>query len=338
MKLKKSPLDLISDNDFSFISKLSLNKDISGKNILITGATGMIGSYLLESILANIELGIPRPNRILLPVRNISTSLNNKYAKFEVVSYCNLSDPRMLEEHHVVFHIASPSNSTKYSSYEELENANLGLLGNIDYANIEKFMYFSSGEVSALEALYIENSAELINESRMFYPYAKKVSENHFKALALKHGFQCSIIRLFHTFGPGVREDDGRSFADFVWSAARGKTIKLHSTGSQSRTFLYSADLVSAISLILADSQQLGTFEVGALEELTILNFAQLIGNKAGVSVERSAKHVGNKRINISPFDKATPNLTELNQLGWQQNFDINYAIDSTLNWAKTQT
>jgi nucleoside-diphosphate-sugar epimerase len=337
MTFKESSLELISDSDLSLISMLSLNKDIGGKNVLITGATGMIGSYLLESILANVELGLPRPNRILLPVRDHSLSQKNRYSKFEIVLYCDFNDVRMLEEHHVVFHIASPSNSTKYSSYQELENANLRLLDNIDYTKVNKFIYLSSGEVSALEALNSDHKVEFASETRMHYPNAKKVSENYYKTLALKYEFQCLVVRLFHTFGPGMRENDGRSFADFIWSGARGKTIKLHSSGSQSRTFLYTADLVSALSVILSSNKRTATFEVGAIEELTILNFARLVGVKAGVAVESSAKLDADKQINISPFDVAIPNVKELNQLGWRQKMTIDYAIESTLNWAKKQ-
>ena len=203
----------------------------------------------------------------------------------------------------------------------------------------ERILYTSSSEVygkSDTEQLYKEDVLHpLPDGARSDYPRAKLAGEE--LAIQLREQFKLKVVicRLFHTYGPGVRQNDGRSFADFIWNCAKGRKPELYSDGSQVRTFLYSEDAISAFLLLLSGESTHSIFNVGSESPLTIRQLAETVATCAGVSGVSNVK----KLIDFeqSKTNKIVPDISRIKNLGWRESTSLEGGINRTLNWAKTQ-
>jgi dTDP-glucose 4,6-dehydratase len=147
-----------------------------------------------------------------------------------------------------------------------------------------------------------------------------------------------NIVRLFHTFGPGVRRNDGRSFADFLYSAADGKIPKLHSDGTALRTFLFSADAVNAILAILTRGINLETYNVGSDMPISILDFAKRVSSIAGLKDEVLFDSTLPKGHIQSPNKALIPDLKKISNLGWRIQTSLDDSIEKTLCFLREES
>jgi nucleoside-diphosphate-sugar epimerase len=170
---------------------------------------------------------------------------------------------------------------------------------------------------------------EVTLEKRNWYPASKLAGEIICKEWLEKcSGRKVSIIRLFHTYGPGLSMDDGRSFADFLWQSILTDKIVLKSEGLQRRTFLYVSDALSALlKLIEEDYSDIEIVDVGSAREISILQFAQIVSK------------ITNRSLSIEPDDSfvhskdsvLVPNLQRLRALGWTERVSLETGIMKTL-------
>ena len=182
------------------------------------------------------------------------------------------------------------------------------------------------------------------NQNGRIYPKpilmreVKKYAELQSKIWFENTDIPVSILRIFHTFGPGVHRDDTRIFASAIYDIAENRDIKLNSDGSAMRSFLYTSDLASAIQI---SSYQTGfqVYNVCGSEEISILKFANLVARNSTTCkvVPNSIPEVEqNKR---SPIMRGIANTSRLSNLGWKPRVDIETAIDKTirsLEWRKS--
>lgn len=201
-------------------------------------------------------------------------------------------------------------------------------------SEIRKIVFISSGEVYG--ALPPDEDQEIPNfdlsVKRNWYPAAKMAGEK------LLGEFPASIatsIRLFHTFGPGVKEDDGRSFADFLWAAARGKDIILKSNGLQERSYLYIPDAIEGIFRILEQVNNTEPiFNLGSEKKSTVLSLAEMVSQKTDTNL----RFEFTEEFEHSPNHSLLPNTAKLKSLGWNANYDLSFAIDKTLQWIRNSS
>lgn len=324
------------------IQKLSQMVDLSfveNKRILITGGSGMLGSYLLESICRICESQNVNPKEIkVLSFTNnfnsISHLLKYKFVNFERFNLISLKN---FNGFNFVIHASSPASPRHFLDRPSMEKVNVKPLSYLVSAETEKLLLFSSGEVYGdspplnVREDYSPNVSD--TQFRSSYPISKKIAEEHGQLLSNHLGFKFIAARIFHTFGPGVRQDDGRSFADFLWSAAGGRKPFLKSSGTDIRSFLYSQDCTLALLISLAHKEAFGPINIGGEESMTILAFARRISSLSGLGGEISQEtyQVQNEKIII-------PNLTKLKSLGWSQTVNVDQAIIRTIDWIKSNS
>lgn len=303
---------------------------VENANILVTGAQGMLGASIMKYLIHASNEGIIHPNKIFFASRTwkLHQKVQNQPNVFLIT---NSEISNCINRINLLIHTASPSNITKVKSLEELSSINTSIFRSINKSEIRKIVFISSGEVYG--ALSPDEDQEIPNFDlsikRNWYPAAKMAGE---KLLGEFPASVATSIRLFHTFGPGVKEDDGRSFADFLWAGARGKDIVLKSSGSQERSYLYIPDAVEGVLRIieLSDNRE-PVFNLGSEKKQTVLSFAELVSQKTNTNL----RFESTDEFEHSPNHSLIPNTSKLKSIGWNANYDLSFAMDKTLEWIR---
>ncbi len=316
---------------------------LAGKRLLITGATGMVGSYLCEAILRGCEqAGIVQPELTLL-VRQASRGnlATISHRRNVIVVETALSNWHTDVEFDYCVHAASPASPTQYSDEVAVSEANLGFLKSLSEGKLPAVLLFvSSGEIYGPQAP-LGVSEDFEGESaprslRSIYPEAKKAAELLLRQLGEEGRTKPVVARLFHSFGPGVSRHDGRSFADFLWSGALGQDIKLRSSGSDVRTFMYLEDSIAGIlgCLTLGGSQEI--YNVGSDIPHRVADFAETVGRLCGVDVIKQASGILDKDTYLhSPNRSLVPSISKLQSLGWSQQVSLEEGVQRSIWWIR---
>jgi nucleoside-diphosphate-sugar epimerase len=327
--------------DNSEIENISSSLDLSpmkDSTILLTGATGMLGSMLLEMILkvSKLQDNSPREIKVLSLKGDFSTIADLK--QFKVLNFEKFDQDKENYKYNYdyVIHAASPASPAFFLPIEQMTRINSGMIEAMVSKSTSKFLYVSAGEVYGIKSSIPMKESNVTNpiydDSRNSYPLSKIYAEEKCLELQSKLSVDFKIARLFHTFGPGVRENDGRSFADFIWRASKGKKPILKSTGEDVRTFLYTADAAVGIIKQLISESKVTTVNIGSEIPYTILEFAQKVSSAAGLGGE-----VEFEEINEVKAEKKIiiPDNEKLKELNWQQTYDLDDAIKRTLDWVR---
>jgi len=323
----------------SLNSRINVNQFQNSK-ILITGASGMLGSYLTNSINTLLALNGKTPAKMLLTSRNGDfsniNSVNIKNLSFYSGNLDNLSLENGFE---FVFHAASPASPTKYSNPSEIVEANLIPLEKIaqSQSNLRELFFISAGETygTALtnDVTLEEGVFEGIPNLRTHYPLAKLQAEESVRKIARDLDCKYRIIKLFHCFGPGMRENDGRSFADFIWAVARGKRPELKTSGTDVRTFLYLEDAIAGI-LIDNNFDKNLTYNLGSELPISIVDFARKIMRIGEVQGE-PLLNIEDSSYVSSPYNRVIPNCEWLKSEGWREIVSLDEAIAKTISFIR---
>ncbi len=315
----------------------------SGKELLITGASGMLGSYLTHSIIACTRLqGYKAPNLTLLVRKKSSPNLRGMDSDHAVkVVESELLSWRPKQAYDTLIHAASPASPTKYANISEVFDSNVTFLKSFGAGETPKqILYISSSEV------YGPDAPDVIDESfvgnpipeseRAIYPKSKLEGEKVLSKMFERGQTNTYIARLFHTFGPGLRQDDGSSFSDFLWAAAKGNPVELRSPGEDIRTFLYLQDAVAAMLQILTKGDPGEIYNVGSETPLRIRDFAEKVGLSSGVQV-KIPKGLPRNHVdyNHSPNKSIVPSTKKLRGLGWSPIVPLDVGIGGTLDWMR---
>ena len=318
--------------------QLTPNTSNQPNAILITGAQGMLGHGLAVAISKLLKMTSSNKSRLFLASRNWSnreSSIWKDDLNCELIT--NEQIPFIRQQIDLVLHTASPSNVTQISSFGELEWANLGILRSILEINPTKIVYISSGEVYGGGQTDEEQTFNGFskNHVRDWYPITKLAAENELRNFQKNQELEVCVIRLFHTFGPGVKADDGRSFADVLWGAAIKNEIVLKSTGEQVRTFLYLSDALDGV-LSLAFNRILGfsVINLGSPTPTSIYEFAKIVGSISGATIKINSTG----KFQHSPNKTIVPNVERMIQRGWSQKTTLEDGIRLTMNWIKNST
>lgn len=320
--------DLSPDNplpDFDF-------EALKNKRVLVTGSQGMLGkglSVMLSSLIIekklNFELFLASRYWNKKEVSQYSSRLNfitNEQARDKTIAF------------DVIIHCASPSNITKISNLEELLDINTGYLKDCISPTTNKVVFISSGEIyggKSTEVSKIQVPPSL-NLKRNWYPFAKLAAEETLAQMSASSGFSMDVIRLFHTFGPGIKPNDGRSFADILYGAATSRRIVLKSSGTQVRSFLYLTDALRAILMCVPPHPTNRILNVGSPQPMSIIEFAEIVAVLTDSRIETC-----NEDFQHSPFNEIIPDISEAQDIGWVPEVSPQEAIYRTLNWIKRE-
>jgi dTDP-glucose 4,6-dehydratase len=167
---------------------------------------------------------------------------------------------------------------------------------------------------------------------RSNYPLAKIKSEA-LLTNTTRRDFNKRIVRLFHTFGPGINSNDGRSFSDFLSNGMTSTPPVLHSKGEQVRTYSYLEDSAAGIFTVLFSNCE-KPVNVGSEKAVTVLEFAELVSKISGLEgeVDFATLPAGHQ---ISPNDVIVPSTELLRSLGWVESVSLDEGIRRTLLWMR---
>lgn len=320
------------------------------KRILITGATGLIGSYIVDTLmyankLLNIDIQVialgRSKERLEKRFQYYKGNPNLEYLEHDI------NEP-IQKDYKLDFIIHAASNAYPAAFASDpvgtiMSNVN-GTSNLLEYTrehSIERFLFISSGEVYGKCEEHIkafaENDMGYVDtmEWRSCYPLAKRMAEN--QCIAYNKQFNCNVViaRPCHTYGPNVTTMDNRASAQFIRNAILGEDIILKSAGNQIRSYCYIADCVSAILTVLLDGKVANAYNIANRNStLTVRQFAELVAKIAG----RKVICADADKIEIqqqTPIEYAVLQSDKLETLGWQGSFNAIKGITHTIRILK---
>jgi dTDP-glucose 4,6-dehydratase len=258
---------------------------------LITGGAGFLGSHLCDRLIAEGHRVICVDNFQTGRRENISHLLSN--SSFTLIEHEVTQPLKIKGDIDYILHFASPASPKDYMQHA-IETMKTGALGTNNMLELAKqkgsvFLLASTSEVYGDPQIHPqpENYWGYVNPigPRSVYDEAKRYAEALTMAYHREYGLNVKIVRIFNTYGPRMKVDDGRVVSNFIVQALRGEPITVYGDGSQKRSFCYVSDLMGGI-LRLMQKNYVGVVNLGNPEEYTVLKLAEIIKELTGSSSE----------------------------------------------------
>ncbi|MEO8104031.1 MAG: NAD-dependent epimerase/dehydratase family protein [Betaproteobacteria bacterium] len=302
-----------------------------GKTVLVSGAAGFLPAYMVETLLELARRNPANPPHVVGLVRNLEAARtrlgDNPFLTLleqdmgEPLNYDGAAD--------FVIHAASQA-SPRFYRDDPVGTFNANVFGTQSLLALSRgrktqaFLFFSSGEVYGNAPIVPtpENVFGPIDPAalRSCYGEGKRAGETLCVAWAHQHGVPTRIVRPFHTYGPGMKLDDGRVFADFVAAIIARRDIVIKSDGKARRPFCYSADAVRAFFRVLLEGGDGIPYNVGNDQaELSIRELADLLVaefSERDLRVIMDASQIAANYMQ-SPIVRNCPDISRLRELGW---------------------
>ena len=254
---------------------------------VITGGAGFLGSHLADKLIALGHQVIVIDNLITGSVDNIAHLAGNSNFRFirqDVTEFLFLDGPVDF-----VWHFASPASPIDYLEIP-IQTLKVGSLGTHKALGLARhkgarFLLASTSEIYGDPLVHPQTESYWGNVStigpRGCYDESKRFAEAMTMAYHREHGVETRIVRIFNTYGPRMRLNDGRVVPAFVSQALQGKPLTVFGTGSQTRSFCYVSDLLEGIYRLM-NSSQVEPVNIGNPQEMTVLEFAHAIVRATG--------------------------------------------------------
>jgi dTDP-glucose 4,6-dehydratase len=303
--------------------------------ILITGGAGFLGSHLCDRFLAEGHQVIAMDNLITGSTRNIEHLAGRDdflFIKHDVTNYIYVEGPL-----DAILHFASPASPIDYLELP-IQTLKVGALGThkalgLAKAKKARFLLASTSEVYGDPLVHPQREEYWGNVNpigpRGVYDEAKRFAEAMAMAYHRTHGVETRIARIFNTYGPRMRLDDGRVVPNFIGQALRGEPLTVYGDGSQTRSFCYVDDLIEGIYRLLL-SKEVEPVNLGNPHEMSIMEFARVVikltGGEAGVIYQEA-------RIKDDP-QRRQPDIGKAKAvLGWEPQVSLEEGLNSTIEW-----
>jgi len=307
------------------------------KTAVVTGGAGFLGSHLCDRLLAEGMKVICIDNLLTGNLDNISHLFGNSefsFIKHDVTNYIYVGG-----DIDYVLHFASPASPIDYLKLP-IQTLKVGSLGTHKALGLAKdknatFLLASTSEVYGDPEIHPQEEEYWGNVNpigpRGVYDEAKRFAEALTMAYCRHHGVHTRIVRIFNTYGPRMRLDDGRALPTFVGQALRGEDITVYGDGSQTRSFCYVSDLVDGIFRLLV-SDETNPVNIGNPDEITIKEFAEEVVKQTG-----SKSKIVYKPLPVDDPKVRQPNISKAkNILGWGPKVDRAEGLKRTIHFFKT--
>jgi len=314
---------------------------LSGKRVLVTGGSGMLGGYVISAIVQGLQILALPPAKIFSisksgDFRNLD-SLTNSTALILIKGA--VEQYNWDEDFEIIIHAASPASPKLYGNFDDLLSSNVIPVEQLISKGkcLETFIFISSGTINGIELKLDElnrNPATVSNLSDLEkYSYAKLLAEKAVLLNTNANDVNGISIRLYPTFGPGIRKNESRATTDFLWKAAQGDVPVLKSDGKSLRTFLYLEDACAAIIKSITSPIGVKQFDLSGEYALSIREFACLISEIGGMSGKISIENSDNVHAHFNNF--ALPNLKPLADIGMLPKVKLEDGILRTIEWIR---
>lgn len=304
---------------------------LQGKNVLVTGATGLIGYNFIRH-LVGLNKQLEKPVKILAWVRNINKA-QKLFGEYENIEYIvgNVLEKKQIEQRvDYIVHAASQTASRAFihEPVETICTAYQGTQNILELAKekqVERMVYLSTMEVYGApitdEKITETHETNLDTMAvRSSYPESKRMCEALCCAYWKEYGVPVTVIRLTQTLGPGVAYNDARVFAEFARCVIEKRDIVLHTKGETKRNYLYTADAVSAILTVLLKGECGQAYN--AANEGTycsIYEMAELVAQKiADNQIQVRIDEQDESSFGFAPTLKMNLDTSKLQALGWK--------------------
>ncbi|MCC7142453.1 MAG: SDR family oxidoreductase [Candidatus Eisenbacteria bacterium] len=300
---------------------------------VITGGAGFIGSHLCDALLAEGVEVVAIDNLLTGSVDNIAHIRDAKFSfvHYDVTNYLYIDGPV-----DYVLHFASPASPIDYLRLP-IATLKVGAMGTHKALGLAlnkkaRFLLASTSEVYGDPLIHPQPESYWGNVnpigSRGVYDEAKRYAEALTMAYHRYHGVDTKIVRIFNTFGPRMRKQDGRAVPNFINQALHDEPLTVYGDGSQTRSFGYITDLVRGI-LALLRSEQNEPVNIGNPQELSVLEMARMI-----LEITGSKSEIVFKDLPEDDPKVRQPDITAAQQkLGWQPQVDVKDALRLTVEW-----
>ncbi|MBG6101321.1 NAD-dependent epimerase/dehydratase family protein [Micromonospora vinacea] len=315
----------------------------SGHRVLVTGGAGFVPSHLVDALIARGCTVVALDNFVTGSKENVAHLLDRP--TFTLVE-ADISDglpthhPALTERFDAILHMASPASPTDFAQLpvEILRVGSVGTLHLLERAVADgaRFLMASTSEAYGDPKEHPQRETYWGNVNpigvRSVYDEAKRFSEAATMAYHRYRGLDAAIVRIFNTYGPRMRPDDGRAIPTFISQALRGEPITVHGTGNQTRSICFVEDLVRGI-LLLLDSTETGPVNCGTEHELTMRQLAELI-----VSLSDSTSKVTYVTRSSDDPEMRRPDLTLARELlGYEPSVAPEDGLRRTIEYFRTR-
>jgi len=310
---------------------------LSGKNILVAGASGLIGSCLVRILMSRPVIDFQ-----LYTICRNAKKVEDKFKEY--IAHPNfhtfvhdITEPLETDlQFHFIIDAASSASPAAYrtSPVNVVRDNIYGVDNLLKYGvdhNMQRFLYVSSGEI------YGEGSGQAFTETdsgyvdclspRSCYPSSKRAAESLSRAYSTQYGANVVIARPCHIYGPEFNDNDDRVYAEFLRRSISGEDIVLKSPGSQYRSWCYVVDCASALIYILLKGENGEAYNISDPESnVTIKELAGIVASMADSRIIFKSP-TKDEASGFNPVKMSTFSNTKLRALGWAPQYDLNTSI-----------
>lgn len=320
---------------------------LKGAAVMVTGATGMIGSCLVD-LLSALSQSRGLNLRILAPVRNVerARTLLAHVPEAEIFAHDVLSPAGELPRADYIIHAASNAHPMAFSTDPVgtmLGNilGTLHLLEHLRAHSGRRLLFLSTGEIygenPAVTDGFSEDDSGKIDpmNPRSCYPESKRAAETLCASYVRQYGLDAVVARLCYVYGPTLSPANSRADAQFLRKALAGENIVLKSAGSQLRSYCYVADTAAALLTLLLKGETGAAYNVANRASVhTIREYAEMLAGLAGVNVTFDLPPEA-ERAGYSTVTRAVQKPDRLEALGWSPRLDLRAGLSHTLDILK---
>ncbi|MDO8748938.1 MAG: SDR family oxidoreductase [Candidatus Omnitrophota bacterium] len=303
-------------------------------NALITGGAGFLGSYLCQRLLHSGLKVFCLDNLITGSLKNIIQLKNDK--NFEFIKHDISKQIVIKDKISFILHFASPASPVDYLKYP-IQTLKVGSLGTHNALGIAKekkarFLLASTSEVYGDPLMHPQNEDYWGNVNcigpRGVYDEAKRFAEAITMAYHRVHKVDTRIVRIFNTYGPRMRKNDGRAIPNFISQAIRNKPLTVYGKGLQTRSFCYVDDLIEGIWRLINSDTNLPV-NIGNPDEMCLVDLAKHI-----IRISQSKSKIEYRKLPIDDPKQRRPDISRAKKyLKWQAGVALEDGLIRTIEW-----
>ena len=307
-------------------------------NIVITGGSGFVGSYLCEKLINDGHKIIVIDNLLTGSTKNINNLLDNE--NFSFIEHDVQDHIEIKDKVDYVLHFASAASPKAYTEHP-VNTLKAGSVGTINTLGLAKkhsaeYLLASTSEVYGDPLISPQNEEYWGNVNpngeRSMYDEAKRFAEAAVATYSRSYGLKTKIVRIFNTYGPRMQLNDGRVVTNFIVQALRNENITIYGDGSQTRSFSYVEDTVAGI-ISLMNSTEYDVFNIGNPNEMTVGQLAEKI-----IKLTDSTSEIKYLELPNDDPKQRKPDITKAKtKLNWEPKVDLEEGLTKTIRWIDEQ-